>query len=125
MLGNILAGTDESPGVIIERQGQKMKVARGMASLEAAMDRAYREDPSQGWAKWETGEMEVAPEGIQAPVSYRGAAREVLQNLLAGLRSGMSYCGASTIDEMWRKARFLRQTEAGIRESAPHDVRSF
>lgn len=125
MLGNILAGTDESPGVIIERQGQKMKVARGMASLEAAMDRAYREDPSQGWAKWETGEMEVAPEGIQAPVSYRGAAREVLQNLLAGLRSGMSYCGASTIDEMWRKARFLRQTEAGIRESAPHDVSSF
>ena len=125
MLGNLLAGTDESPGVVILRQGQKMKVARGMASQEAAMDRTFREDPALGWARWELAESEVAPEGIQAPVRYSGTAREGVQQLLAGLRSGMSYCGASTIEQMWQSARFVRQTEAGIREAGPHDVGSF
>ena len=125
MLGNLLAGTDESPGVVILRQGQKMKVARGMASQEAAIDRTFREDPALGWARWELAESEVAPEGIQAPVRYSGTAREGVQQLLAGLRSGMSYCGASTIEQMWQSARFVRQTEAGIREAGPHDVGSF
>jgi len=125
MLGNLLAGTDESPGVVIMRQGQKMKVARGMASQEAALDRAFRDDPARGWAKWELTESDVAPEGVQAPVAYRGAAREVLHQLLSGLRSGMSYCGAPTIEEMWQNVRFIRQTEAGIREAGPHDVGNF
>jgi IMP dehydrogenase len=125
MLGNLLAGTDESPGLVILRNGQKMKVARGMASHEAGLDRALREDPNQGWARWEAAEAEVAAEGIQAPVAYRGAAREVLQHLLSGLRSGMSYSGAATVPEMWRKARFVRQTAAGIKESGPHDVGGF
>jgi IMP dehydrogenase len=125
MLGNLLAGTDESPGVIVSRSGQKMKVARGMASMEAALDRTLRDDPEHGWARWESTEAEVAAEGIQAPVPYRGTAREVLQQLLAGLRSGMSYCGSNTIEEMWRNARFVQQTEAGFRESGPHDVGSF
>jgi IMP dehydrogenase len=125
MLGNLLAGTDESPGVTVSRGGQKMKVARGMASLEAALDRTLRDDPEHGWARWESTEAEVAAEGIQAPVPYRGAARKVLQQLLAGLRSGISYCGSNTIEEMWRNARFVQQTEAGFRESGPHDVGSF
>jgi IMP dehydrogenase len=125
MLGNLLAGTDESPGLVIMRQGQKMKVARGMASQEAAIDRILREDPARGWAKWELTESDVAPEGIQAPVYYRGSAREVLQQLVAGLRSGMSYCGATTVEQMWENAQFLRQTQAGIQEAGPHDVGSF
>jgi IMP dehydrogenase len=125
MLGNLLAGTDESPGVVVSRNGQKMKVARGMASMEAALDRNLRDDPEHGWARWEAVEGEVPAEGIQAPVPYRGSAREVLQQLLGGLRSGMSYCGSSTIQETWRNARFVRQTEAGFRESGPHDVGSF
>jgi IMP dehydrogenase len=125
MVGNLLAGTDESPGLVIMRDGRKMKVARGMASAEAAADRAFRGDPTRGWASWEMAEFDVAPEGIQAPVPYRGSAHEVLQQLLSGLRSGMSYCDAATIEQMWRKARFVRQTEAGIRESGPHDVGSF
>ena len=62
----------------------------------------------------------MAAEGVQAPVHYRGAVHEVLQNLLSGLRSGMSYCGASTIDEMGSKAVFIRQSEAGLREAGPH-----
>jgi IMP dehydrogenase len=125
MLGNLLAGTDESPGVVVSRGGQKMKVARGMASMEAALDRNLRDDPEHGWARWEAAEGEVPAEGIQAPVPYRGSAREVLQYLVGGLRSGMSYCGANTLEETWQNARFVRQTEAGFRESGPHDVGSF
>lgn len=122
MLGNLLAGTEESPGITLVRDGQKMKMARGMASKEAALDRVLRDDPAHGWARWEISEGDVAAEGIQAPVHYRGAAREVLQQLLAGLRSGMSYCDATTVAEMWRNAQFIRQTEAGRREAGPHDV---
>ncbi|MFQ6028484.1 MAG: IMP dehydrogenase, partial [Dehalococcoidia bacterium] len=125
MLGNLLAGTDESPGVVLSRNGQKMKIARGMASKEAALDRNLRDDPEHGWARWGETEAEVAAEGIQAPVHYQGMAREVLQNLLGGLRSSMSYCGAATIPEMWENARFVRQTESGLRESGPHDVGRF
>ncbi len=96
-----------------------------MASREAALDRSLRENPQHGWARWELEESEVAAEGIQAPVTYRSQAQEVLQQLLAGLRSGMSYCGASTVEEVWRNAQFVRQTEAGFRESAPHDVGNY
>jgi IMP dehydrogenase len=122
MLGNLLAGAEESPGITMMRDGQKMKIARGMASKEATLDRVLRDDPTLGWARWEMSETEVAAEGIQTPVHYRGAAREMLQQLLAGLRSGMSYCNAITIEEMWRNAHFIRQTEAGQREAGPHGV---
>lgn len=120
MLGGLLAGTEESPGVVISRNDQRMKVARGMASKEAALDRTLRDDPEHGWARWEATEFEVAAEGVQLPVPYRGDARDVLRDLLAGLRSGMSYCGVGTIEEMWQNARFVRQTESGFRESGPH-----
>jgi IMP dehydrogenase len=87
MLGSLLAGTDESPGFVIVRKGRKMKMARGMASTEAAVDRAIRDDPTVGWAHWQSAESEVVAEGVQAPVPHRGSAREVMQHLLAGLRS--------------------------------------
>ena len=125
MMGNLLAGTDESPGFIVNRDGRKMKIARGMASTEATAGRAMRQEPKEGWSSWDTVESETAAEGIQAPVPYRGTALEVLQQLLGGLRSGMSYSDASTVRQMWENARFVRQTEAGFRESAPHDVGSF
>ncbi len=122
MLGNLLAGTDEGPGAVVERSGQKMKMSRGMASKEAALDRALRDDPDDGRARWESEEADVAAEGVQALVPYSGSAPDVLQTLLSGLRSGMSYCGAGTIAEMQSKAVFVRQTEAGLREAGPHDV---
>ena len=78
-----------------------------------------------GWAAWEMAEPDVAAEGIQAPVPYRGSVRDVLQQLLAGLRSGMSYCDASNLEEMWRNARFVRQTQAGIREGRSHNIGSY
>lgn len=117
MLGTMLAGTDESPGMVILRNGRKMKVARGMASTEASVGRAIQDDPTLGWSKLETMETETAAEGIQVPVPYRGAVSEVFQHLLSGLRSGMSYCDADDIEEMWEKARFVRQTENGVREA--------
>ena len=110
MLGSLLAGTDESPGYFILRNGKKMKLARGMASKEAAVARAIRDDPTLEGAGYESAESEVAAEGIQTPVPYRGPAGDVLQYLLAGLRSGMSYCDAETIEQMWNNSSFVRQT---------------
>ena len=116
MLGTLLAGTDESPGFFILRNGRKMKLARGMASKEASVARAARDDPTLEGAGYESAEAEVAAEGIETPVPHRGSAREVLQQLLAGLRSGMSYCDAGNIEHMWKNASFVRQTESGVRE---------
>jgi IMP dehydrogenase len=93
-----------------------------MASREAAKDRLLRQEPERGWAAWDDIETNVAAEGVQGAVSYRGAVREVLWELLSGLRSGMSYCNASSVAEMWRNARFVRQTPAGIREGGIHGV---
>ena len=70
-----------------------------------------------GWTTDKSAESDAGAEGIQTPVAHRGAAVEVLQHLLAGLRSGMSYCDAKDVPEMWTKARFVRQTESGIREA--------
>ena len=117
MLGTMLAGTDESPGFFIRRNGRKMKVARGMASTEASVGRAMQDSSEFGWTTGEFAESDAGAEGIQSPVAHRGAAVEVLQHLLAGLRSGMSYCDAKDIPEMWTKAKFVRQTESGIREA--------
>ncbi|MBM3944591.1 MAG: IMP dehydrogenase [SAR202 cluster bacterium] len=125
MLGNLLAGTDESPGIVIRRDGRKVKIARGMASAEAQHDRAARADTEHGWTAFAKDNGHVAAEGIQAPVAYRGAVRDVLADLLAGLRSGMSYCDAATVEQMWRNAAFVRQTDAGRIESGPHDVGTF
>lgn len=117
MLGTMLAGTDESPGFVILRNGRKRKVARGMASTEASMGRAIQDDPALEPAMLESAETETAAEGIQVPVPYLGSATKVFQHLLAGLRSGMSYCDAEDIGRMWQKAQFIRQTESGIREA--------
>ncbi|GAB4528703.1 MAG: IMP dehydrogenase [Anaerolineales bacterium] len=119
MLGSLLAGTDESPGVTVVRHGRRYKVVRGMASLTAnvARKRVGRdEDLSQD--DWER----VVPEGVEAMVPYRGRVADILYQLTGGLRSGMSYAGARTIPELWQQAEFVRITPAGQRESAPHDV---
>ena len=122
MLGSLLAGTDESPGSVIVRKGRKMKAAREMASTEAAVDRAIQDDPTVGWAHWQSAESEVVAEGVQAAVPHQGPVGEVMQRLLGGLRSGMSYCDAENIEQMWQNARFVRQTESGIREAGTQDV---
>jgi IMP dehydrogenase len=121
MIGSLLAGTDEAPGVTILRQGGRFKMTRGMASLGAAMERRTRE----GSEEMEEQELlNYVPEGVEALVPYRGAATEVIERLVGGLRSGMSYCGATTMKELHENAEFIRVTEAGYKESLPHDVQT-
>jgi IMP dehydrogenase len=124
MLGSLLAGTDESPGQTVTRRGQRYKTYRGMASLGATAARRKREQELADNAQQEddTWLSQVVPEGVEAMVPYRGPVREVLAQLVGGLRSGMSYCNARTIEELQLNARFVRITPAGLRESGPHDV---
>ncbi len=122
MLGNLLAGTEESPGATVTRGGSKYKVYRGMASAGAARARRRRERPDLE-PEADPAEFEpVVAEGVEAVVPYKGTVAETLYHLVGGLRSGMSYCNAHTIPEMQRNARFVRITAAGLRESLPHDV---
>ena len=115
MLGNLLAGTEESPGASVTRGGRQYKVYRGMASLWTSAER--RDMPQDDELL-----SEIVPEGIEATVPYRGKVAAVLTQLIGGLRSGMSYCGATTLGELRANARFIRVTEAGVREGMPHDV---
>ena len=119
MIGSLLAGTDEAPGVVISRHSGRFKMSRGMASLGAAMGRSARE---KGREMEEQDLLNYVPEGVEGLVPYRGAAIEVLSNLIGGLRSGMSYCGATNIKELQQNAEFIRVTEAGYKESQPHDI---
>ncbi len=119
MIGSLLAGTDESPGLLMTRQGHRYKVSRGMASLQASVARKVR----QGDGDITQEEIEdYVSEGVEAAVPYRGTAREMLNQLVGGLQSGMSYCNAHSVDELYEKAVFIRMTELGLRESRPHDV---
>jgi IMP dehydrogenase len=115
MIGSLFAGTDESPGETILYQGRTFKSYRGMGSLGAmaqgSSDR-YAQDPNS----------KMVPEGIEGRVPYKGPLAELVFQLVGGVRSGMGYCGCSTIGELQEQARFLRVTFAGLRESHVHDV---
>ncbi|MGA7195086.1 MAG: IMP dehydrogenase [Anaerolineales bacterium] len=119
MIGSLLAGTDESPGLLMTRKGHRYKVSRGMASLQANVARKVRE--GEGEITQEEIEDYVS-EGVEAAVPYRGSAREMLNQLIGGLQSGMSYTNAHTVDELHEKAVFTRITDVGLAESRPHDV---
>ena len=118
MIGSMLAGTDESPGMLMTRRGHRYKASRGMASLEANINRNKREGNDLTQEEIE----DYVAEGVEAAVPYRGRAREVLMQLVGGLQSGMSYSGVHTLEEFQQKAVFMRMTGAGLRESGPHDV---
>jgi IMP dehydrogenase len=118
MLGSMLAGTDEAPGEIIIVQGERFKEYRGMASL-AAMRKGFSKD--RYFQEHVEDAEKLIPEGIEGRVSYKGAVGPVLHQLVGGLRQAMGYCGAATVEEM-KRARFVRISGAGLRESHPHDV---
>lgn len=118
MMGGALAGTDEAPGEVIEFHGVKMKVYRGMGSLEA-MQRGSKDRYLQESV---TEVKKLVPEGIVGKIKYKGPVDQVVYQLLGGLRSGMGYCGAETIDELHENAQFVRITNAGILESHPHSL---
>ena len=120
MVGSLLGGTDESPGKTLVKNGKKYKIYRGMASFYASLGRKYREEGEQNKESDELNDY--VPEGVEAMVSYKGSVVEIIRQLVGGLRSGLSYCGAKTINEMQQNAEFVRITTAGYIESQPHDV---
>ncbi|HLH01581.1 MAG TPA: IMP dehydrogenase [Bryobacteraceae bacterium] len=115
MIGSLLAGTDESPGETILYQGRTFKSYRGMGSL-GAMPQGSSDRYSQ------SANGKLVPEGIEGRVPYKGPLAEMAYQLVGGLRAGMGYCGCRTIAELQERARFLRVTFAGLRESHVHDV---
>jgi IMP dehydrogenase len=118
MIGSLFAGTDESPGETILYQGRTYKVYRGMGSLgamkEGARDRYFQGDIEE--------DVKLVPEGIEGRVPYKGPLAQSVYQLVGGLRAGMGYVGCGNLDELREKARFIRITSAGLRESHVHDV---
>lgn len=115
MIGSLFAGTEESPGDIEIYQGRSFKVYRGMGSLGAmkagSKDRYFQH-----------GQEKLVPEGIEGRVPFKGQLSETVFQLVGGLRAGMGYCGAPNLEELKKKAKFVRITQAGLNESHPHDV---
>jgi IMP dehydrogenase len=119
MLGNALAGVEESPGEIVMQQGERYKEYRGMGSLGAMQGRSYSKD------RYFQGSVEsgkLVPEGIEGRVPYKGPLGIVLHQLVGGLRQAMGYCGARSVDDLQSQAQFMRVSPASLRESHPHDV---
>ena len=120
MLGSLLAGVDESPGEIILYQGERFKEYRGMGSLGAMKQRSFSKDR---YGQHEVESLsKLVPEGIEARVQYKGPLSNLLYQLVGGLRAGMGYLGAPDIRTLQETARFVRISNAGLRESHPHDV---
>lgn len=120
MLGSMLSGTTEAPGDIFEDNGKKYKRYRGMGSV-GAMAQAH--GSSDRYFQGGVNEAnKLVPEGIEARVEYKGDVSDVVFQIDGGLRSGMGYCGAANISELIEKAQFVQITNAGLRESHPHDV---
>ncbi len=115
MVGSLLAGTEESPGDVEIYQGRSYKVYRGMGSLGAmkdgSCDRYFQENVQK-----------LVPEGVEGRVPYKGSVADTIYQLMGGLRAGMGYTGCKNLEELRTKARFIRQTSAGLRESHPHDI---
>lgn len=115
MIGNLLAGTDESPGEAIIYQGRSYKIYRGMGSMGAmsqgSKTRYFQEDAKK-----------LVPEGIEGRIPYKGPVSETIYQMVGGLRAGMGYCGCRTIGELQTKTQFIKITAAGLRESHPHDI---
>lgn len=116
MLGSSLAGTDESPGTILVKDGKKVKIVRGMAGYGANISKREREQESQDDI------FEMTPEGVEGVVPYKGPVEGILKGMVGGLRSGISYCGATSIEEMQQVCEFIRVTPAGLIESGAHDI---
>jgi IMP dehydrogenase len=118
MIGSLFAGTDESPGELILRQGRSFKSYRGMGSIgamkEGSRDRYFQESDASS--------EKLVPEGIEGMVPYKGPLSAMVQQLVGGLRAGMGYCGSASIKDLQERARFVRISSAGLKESHVHDV---
>ena len=115
MMGSIFAGCDESPGTFELFQGRKYKVYRGMGSI-AAMENGSKDRYFQTDAK------KLVPEGVEGRVAYKGSVEDTVFQLMGGLRSGMGYCGAATIEDLKQTGKFVKISSASLKESHPHDI---
>ncbi len=118
MMGSMLAGTEESPGESFLLEGRRYKMVRGMGSLSAMQDGSADRYFQEG----DLNPQKLVPEGIEARVPYKGPVADVIYQMVGGIRSGMGYCGVSTIAELNGETEFVQITSAGLRESHPHDV---
>jgi IMP dehydrogenase len=118
MVGSLLAGTDEAPGEVELYQGRAYKTYRGMGSLgamgEGSSDRYFQEHS--------VGPHKLVPEGVEGRVPYKGSMAKIIHQLMGGLRASMGYTGCATLEELRTRAKFVRVTNAGVRESHVHDV---
>jgi IMP dehydrogenase len=118
MVGSLLAGTDEAPGETFLYQGRAFKAYRGMGSVGAmargSADRYFQQEVRD--------QLKLVPEGIEGQVPYKGLAKDVIHQLVGGVKAAMGYTGAATLEELRQRARFIRITNAGLRESHVHDV---
>ena len=118
MMGSMFAGTDESPGEVFLYQGRSYKSYRGMGSVGAmargSADRYFQQDIKD--------QMKLVPEGIEGQVPYKGPAKDVVHQLVGGIKAAMGYTGSATIEDLRTRARFVQITNAGLKESHVHDV---
>lgn len=118
MLGNLLSGTEEAPGKVLHKDGKQYKIFRGMASFGATSGRAENEK-----GEWQENSLDgVVPEGVESLMTYKGSVQNIIEQLVGGFRSGMTYSGAKNIKELQKKAKFIKITAGGIRESNYHDI---
>src|SRR5579864_4238693 len=117
MIGSLFAGTEESPGETILYQGRTYKLYRGMGSLGAMSERTR-----DRYGQQEVAEGKYVPEGIEGRVPHRGSLSSNIEQLVGGLQSGMGYVGAANLTELRKRARFVKISDAGVRESHVHDV---
>lgn len=119
MLGSMLAGTDESPGKVITKSGKKVKMYRGMGTLQA-MGKGSKDRYLQG----DKTKKEVVAEGVVGYVDYKGSVENIIGQMVGGLKQGMGYCGSKNIEELHKKAEFVKITAAGLKESHPHNIQN-
>ena len=115
MMGSLFAGCEEAPGEMEIYQGRSYKVYRGMGSL-GAMEKGSSD------RYFQNGTKKFVPEGVEGRVAYKGPVADTLYQLIGGIRSGMGYLGAATLEDLYENATFVTQTSSGIRESHPHDI---
>lgn len=119
MVGGMLGGTDESPGSPVMKNGKRFKIYRGMASFYASLGRKSKETGSVSISE---DLNDYVAEGVEAMVPYKGSVTDIIKQMTGGIRSGLSYCGANTIQQMQENAEFMKMSRAGFAESQPHDV---
>lgn len=115
MMGSMFAGTEESPGEIVLYRGRSYKTYRGMGSI-AAMEHGSKD------RYFQSGQKKLVPEGVEGMVAYKGKAEDIVFQMIGGIRSGMGYCGAHTIEQLQANAEFVKITAASLKESHPHDI---